>query len=148
MGRMAGVWSCHTIQREAVEAVVVAVEDEEVVRTQSAMNVVSLVTLPESVACALVQEAWEVDGVEVLVPDVAGVQAMGGGAIARVTVPVEEGHQGVTASLLLAGVGALAGLLPHTAVPAVIHPMVMEYKAGVRSGCNLNGDKTIASYQF
>lgn len=77
---MAGAWSCHTIQREVVVAVVVVVEDEEVVRTQSAMNAVSLVTLPENVACALVQEAWEVDGVEVLVLDVAGVQAMGGGS--------------------------------------------------------------------
>lgn len=78
---MAGAWSCLTIQREVVEAVVVVVVDEVVVRTQSAMNVASLVTLPESVACALVQEAWEVDGVEVLVPGVAGVQAMGEGAL-------------------------------------------------------------------
>lgn len=77
---MAGAWSCLTIQREVVEAVVVVVVDEVVVRTQSAMNVASLVTLPESVACALVQEAWEVDGVEVLVPGVAGVQAMGEGS--------------------------------------------------------------------
>ena len=77
---MAGVWSCHTIQREVVEAVVVAVVDEVVVRTQSATNVESLVTLLESVACELVQEAWEVDAVEVLVLDVAGVQAMGGGS--------------------------------------------------------------------
>lgn len=72
------------------------------------------------------------DDVEVLVLGVAGVQAMGGGAIARVTVPVEGGHQGVTASPLLAVVGALAGRLPHIAGPAVIHPMVTEYKAGCK----------------
>lgn len=37
---------------------------------------------------------------------------------------MEEGHQGVTTSLL-SGVGALAGRLPHIAVLAAIHPMVM-----------------------
>lgn len=43
------------------------------------MNVVSLVILLENVACGLVREAWEVDGVEALALVLVGVQVMGAG---------------------------------------------------------------------
>ena len=43
------------------------------------MNVVNLVILLENVACGLVHEAWEVDGVEALALVLVGVQVMGAG---------------------------------------------------------------------
>lgn len=72
---MVGVWSYLTTLRVAVVVVVggVVVAVLVVVKTQSVTNAVSLVILLENVACALVHEAWGVEGVEVLPLDAVGV---------------------------------------------------------------------------
>ena len=79
---MGGVWSSLIILRVVVVVVVVVeavIVDVAEVRTWSAMNVVNLVILLENVACGLVHEAWEVDGVEALALVLVGVQVMGAG---------------------------------------------------------------------
>lgn len=73
---MVGVWSSHTIQVVVVEAVVVVVL---AVMIGNVMNVVSLVILLESAACALVHVDLEVGDVEVPVLSIIAVPVMGGG---------------------------------------------------------------------
>lgn len=75
-GRMAGVWNCLITQKVVVVAAVVVLEDV-VGEVMDVMNVVNLVTLPESVVCELVLVEWEVEGAEVLAHlDTVGALAM------------------------------------------------------------------------
>ena len=71
--------------------------------------------------------------VVVLLLGVVGVQAMKDMA-AGVTVLVVKDPHDVAALHLLSVVGATADLL-HTAMPVVLHLMLMEIDAGIKAGC-------------
>lgn len=121
MGKMVGVWSSHTIQVVVVEAVVVVVL---AVMIGNVMNVVSLVILLESAACALVHVDLEVGDVEVPVLSIVAVPVMGGG----VTTLVENLPE-VAAYLLVVDASSAGHLL--TTGGAMSHLMLKVYHLAV-----------------
>lgn len=111
------------------------------------MNVVSLVILLESAACALVHEDLEVGDIEVPVLDIVGVPVMGEGITALVKnlleVAASAGHPptaGAAMSHLMPKVYHLAVAVVATAGPQHIVVMIllmqMELDAGMSKKYN------------
>lgn len=132
MERMVGVWKSLTTR--VVEAVAVGVVDVALaeVRTPSVMSVGSQVILPESVARALVQEAWEVDGIGAPVLGGVGAPVMGEGATAPgidLCAAAASRLLDVTAASHLLDVTAAIAVPLRSAVLLVIPLMPMGIKA-------------------